>query len=273
MNIVRTKVAVGVLITGTILTVHTNLRCQADRTEFQPSLPTAGIALCLDKESSATVMPNVSNLVKSSPKIIIVNESGNVESIITDNGVEQIQQEVKIESSKEAIDTNIVTEVEEPIQEAVDSNEEAVTNTTSYYRVNDNGCYEVLDYDLQNYLYETCCKYNISDHYELLMAQMFTESGFNSSEISETNDYGLMQINVCNFDWLSESLGITDFLNPYQSIEAGCFMMSGYLNKYSEDTALTAYNMGEGTVKRGIYSSDYSDRVLNNKLKLERIGG
>lgn len=161
-------------------------------------------------------------------------------------------------------ETEVVTEPEaEP--------ETEVKKPYNYYRVNDNGCYAQLDLELQDFLWEMCEKYDISEHYELIMAQMFSESSFKVDIISKSNDYGLMQINKCNHGWLSEILGSDDFTDPYISIEAGCLMISDYLHKYDIAPALVAYNRGESVVKNGVLSSSYSDMVIGNMKKLEVI--
>ena len=143
-----------------------------------------------------------------------------------------------------------------------------------YYKVidtNENNYETTLDYELQDYLYETCKKYGVEEHYELLMAQMYNESRFNPSVISKTHDWGIMQINECNHEWLSKTLGITNFLDPYQSIECGVYMMSGYLKKYPVETALVAYNAGESKVRNGVTSTKYSKRVLGYVSMLTEI--
>ena len=65
-------------------------------------------------------------------------------------------------------------------------------------------------YDLpkkyQDYLWSLCKKYKVTDYYKLFIAQMYHESNFDESVISETNNYGLMQINKCNHSWLSKKL-------------------------------------------------------------------
>ena len=155
-------------------------------------------------------------------------------------------------SSVEEVSTEVITE----------SSEKKLYN---YYTINDEGFYSTLEYEYQDYLWKMCEKYDICGSYELLLAQMYSESSYNPSIVSNTNDYGLMQINICNHEWLSEQLGISDFLNPYSSIEAGCYMMSVYLHKYDAEASLVAYNMGESVVKKGTYSSSYSRRVLENK--------
>ena len=131
-----------------------------------------------------------------------------------------------------------------------------------YYMLVD-GYQSNLPVEYQDYLWELCKQYDVTEHYELFIAQMYRETTFRPSLISDTNDYGIMQINICNHDWLREKLGITDFLDPYQNMKCGIHIMSGYLHKYDDvQKALVCYNMGESKVKKGIYSSRYSREIV-----------
>ena len=129
-----------------------------------------------------------------------------------------------------------------------------------------------LDEELQRFTYEMCEEYGIREYYELMLAIMWKESTFCATTISETNDYGLMQINKCNHDGLREALGTTDFLDPEQNIRAGVYMMSKYLHKLSKSESLMAYNLGLSGAKRrwaaGTYTTEYSRNVL---AKLELV--
>ena len=122
--------------------------------------------------------------------------------------------------------------------------------------------------DLQLYTYNLCEEYDITLHYPLVLAVMGHESRYDEKVISRTNDYGLMQINKVNHNWLREKLSITDFLDAKQNIHAGVYMLSTYLNKYATvNEALMAYNMGEGGARKqwaaGNYSTAYTTKVLN----------
>ena len=142
---------------------------------------------------------------------------------------------------------------------------------TLYY-VNDNGYNSYLDNCYQDYLYEMCIKYEVEEYYPLFLAQMYHESTFRTNVISKTNDYGLMQINVINHQWLGKKLGDDDFLDPYTNIEAGIYMMSSFLHKYNDvEKALVCYNMGEGAVKKGTYSTTYSRGVLEDMSLLVEL--
>lgn len=115
---------------------------------------------------------------------------------------------------------------------------------------------------------DKCTKYDLD--FTLVMGLISVESSFRPSVISKSNDYGLMQINTCNHDWLAKRLGITDFLDPEQNVEAGCYMLSDLLRRYEDETkALMCYNLGEGGARKkwdaGVDSTAYSRKVLENR--------
>lgn len=122
-----------------------------------------------------------------------------------------------------------------------------------------------LSEDLQEYTYYLCQAYYID--FDFAMALMFTESSFKADTISETGDYGLMQINKCNHKSLSSALDISDFTEPYGNIRAGLYILRGLFEKYDEPALVcTAYNMGEYGAsvlwEQGIYETAYSNKVL-----------
>ena len=96
--------------------------------------------------------------------------------------------------------------------------------------------------------------------------------------MSGTGDYGIMQINTVNHEWLREELGITDFLDAEQSIDAGTEMLARLSEKYSDPhKVLMAYNMGEGGAAKlwaqGITSSEYSRDIMARRAEiLESVG-
>jgi len=77
-----------------------------------------------------------------------------------------------------------------------------------------------------------------------------------------------MQINTINHEWLQEELGITDFLDPYQNVMCGIYIISGHLEKTDGDIelALMRYNCGATGAKRlwdkGIYHTDYTRKIM-----------
>ena len=122
-----------------------------------------------------------------------------------------------------------------------------------------------MDEDLQEFIF--CASYGYNIEFPFVMALINQESTFRSDIISDSNDYGLMQINKINHEWLTETLGITNYLDPYENVRAGTYILMNLFEKY-EDPAkvLMAYNMGERTARRfwkkGIFATNYSNEIL-----------
>lgn len=123
-----------------------------------------------------------------------------------------------------------------------------------------------LSYEIQDYIRENCEEYDVP--MELVIAMIEHESSFRADVISKTNDYGYMQINTINHEWLSETLGVSNFLDPYENILCGIYIISGHLEKTDGniELALMRYNCGATGARRlweqGIYSTSYSRSIM-----------
>ena len=111
--------------------------------------------------------------------------------------------------------------------------------------------------------------------FEIALAVIERESSYQPDAVSDTGDFGLMQINICNHRWLYEELGITDVMDPEQNIEAGLYILGQAFQKYDDpDKALMAYNMGDSGMKsawsKGQHSSKYSRAVIETAQALKR---
>ena len=131
--------------------------------------------------------------------------------------------------------------------------------TITYYDV-------PLSHGLQDYIYELCAEEHVP--MSLIIAMIDHESKFNPEAVSETNDYGLMQINEVNHDRLEEQYRCADMLNPYQNVFCGIKVIGSYIETYEDYTkALMAYNMGNYGAKKawdnGITSTAYTEVILN----------
>jgi len=129
-----------------------------------------------------------------------------------------------------------------------------------------------MDEDLQEFIY--CLSYGYNIDFPFVMGLIQTESTFNSSIVSSTNDYGLMQINTVNHEWLQEKLGITDFLDPYQNTRSGIYILRNLFEKYEvPEKVLMAYNMGENGAKKlwdqGIYETNYTRKTMTNISEIQ----
>lgn len=174
----------------------------------------------------------------------------------------------------------------EPSNEIEYNTQELNCNTTAYTVPVEIGCnleytelkqyiyYDIdLPDELQEYTQEVCKEYGIN--YELVLAIMACESQYDSLAISKTNDYGIMQINECNFEHLRNTFGDNiDFMDAKDNITAGVYMLSLVKDYASNDTELLmCYNLGVNGAKRkwnaGIYTTPYTEKVLNQKESLK----
>ena len=119
--------------------------------------------------------------------------------------------------------------------------------------------------DLQEYIQELCAEYEFP-RYDIIVAMIQQESGFQPWALSETGDYGLMQINQCNHPWLRRELGVTDIMDERQNILCGVYIIQQLYHKYDDiGLALMAYNCGETGAGRllaqGTYSTSYSRSI------------
>ena len=129
-----------------------------------------------------------------------------------------------------------------------------------------------LGTDVQAFVFYLCKAYDID--FNFAMAVMQQESGFQADAVSLGGDYGLMQISSVNHGWLSDELGITDFLDPYSNVKAGLYILRSLFQKYeTPEKVLMAYNMGESGARvlwnQGIYETDYTRSVLQIQNNFE----
>lgn len=142
-----------------------------------------------------------------------------------------------------------------------------------------------LSADYQKYAYSLCMQYGIE--YELFLAVMYKESGYNIHALGGGNSYGLCQIHISNHANLRNKLGISDFYDPYDNMTAGAYLLSHYFNaarkrvSSSDDIevyALNAYNMGDGAYytqcfSKGVLHRSYSTSVRAIRDRLKNNGG
>lgn len=130
-----------------------------------------------------------------------------------------------------------------------------------------------LDKETQQFTFYLCKGYDID--WTLVMALMQKESSFRSDVISATDDYGLMQINKCNYKWLTDTIGVTDYLDKEQNIRAGVFVLRKLFEEYTDpNLVLMAYNMGadgaETLWNKGIYTTPYVDDILTYQAEFNK---
>ena len=130
-----------------------------------------------------------------------------------------------------------------------------------------------LEESIQHYILYICSNYDIPP--ELLLALIYVESINDPFAISnDYKNYGLCQINIVNHQWMVDELNITHFLDPYQNIEAGVFILNDIRTKYhpeNDDIWLMMYNTGptkaQELITHGYKSTVYSRLVLSYAQK------
>lgn len=177
-----------------------------------------------------------------------------------------LDQEIKIENDKFVLFPSILTTTVIVDENKTHKNEDETNNENLYYDI-------PLSEEIQSFIFQECRINNISE--KLVISIIEVESDFDASIISNTNDYGLMQINKINHEEIIAKLGITDFLDEKQNIEAGIYMLTQIVSKYDElNQILMVYNNGEAGAKalwdKGIYETEYSRRVIEKMNKLVR---
>lgn len=130
-----------------------------------------------------------------------------------------------------------------------------------------------LSHSLQRFIYEVCADENVP--VALVMAMIDHESHFNPEVVSNTDDYGLMQINAINHEQLEEQYRAANMLDPYQNVFCGIKVIGSYIEKYEDlSYALMAYNMGEYGAKKawesGTVVTSYSETILELMSEYEQ---
>lgn len=200
--------------------------------------------------SSAVVSLNATAGISRELSIMLINAEEEAE--------QQRQEELKLEEEKRKAEEARKKKLEAKKKKKEEERRKYKENHPHYevYDPSDKSWHH-LDTDLQDYLKDLCDENKITEHFPLLLVQLYCESGYKSNLVSATNDYGIAQINSCNHSDLRKELGITDFLDPYQSIKCNVYYMAQFLSEYPPNQALSKYNTGQA-----YNSTAYSRRVL-----------
>jgi soluble lytic murein transglycosylase len=107
-------------------------------------------------------------------------------------------------------------------------------------------------------------EYNVPEY--IIFAVIDVESDFDPMATSSANACGLMQMTPKTFAWLTssehlgENLTSLDLYDPEINIRYGTYYLRYLFTRFHNwDTALAAYNAGEGNVSEWLEDSEYSD--------------
>lgn len=121
-----------------------------------------------------------------------------------------------------------------------------------------------LTNETQDYIFEVSEKYGVPS--AVIVAIIERESNYDPNATGSAGEQGYMQIHPCNFSWLKQTVGVTDFYDPEQNILCGVYMLSGLFEKYGTvNEVLMAYNCGEAGAQRlwnnGVTETEYCTKI------------
>ena len=116
-----------------------------------------------------------------------------------------------------------------------------------------------------------------ADYYGLDRALIFsvvkTESGFDKNAVSDRGAKGLMQLTDSTSEYVAAKKGETDYdiFEPKTNVDFGCFYLRYLFLQFADiETALCAYNAGEGRVREWLNDEEYShDGTTLDKIPFE----
>ncbi len=142
-----------------------------------------------------------------------------------------------------------------------------------------------LTYEQQKFVADLSEEFGIS--FELIISMMKIESNYQTDLISETSDYGIMQLNSKNHDFFAKLSGLKtyDVFNFYDNVTMGVNYLA-YLRDYWIGQGITSqeelyfhminsYNqgcLGYTTYKErtGLLTRSYDQKITAYKSKLEQ---
>lgn len=136
--------------------------------------------------------------------------------------------------------------------------------------------YQNWSTELKQYTQAICDEYDVD--YALALGVIYNESRFQSGlthlNSNGTTDYGLMQVNEVNFDYLHKTLGINsmrELLNDKVGIRCGVQLLA-YHKEYTNDdsSALLRYQIGAGKYKQYLKSGKYSNETHQRVLTYQK---
>lgn len=144
-----------------------------------------------------------------------------------------------------------------------------------YMLMEGEGCYDIaLSKEKQDYVIDICREYGVLP--ELVFAIMDVSCGYDDESISSDGDWGIMQINSVNHEWLKSELKVENILSFRENVLCGVYMLSDYSCRYSDPSMVAmCYRYGENAARRmwreGIYETEYTREIMSVIASLNYI--
>lgn len=136
--------------------------------------------------------------------------------------------------------------------------------------------YQSWSDELKSYTQSVCDEYNVD--YSLALGVIYNESRFQSGlthvNSNGTVDYGLMQVNEVNFDYLNKTLGVrsmSELLDDRTGIRCGVQLLA-YHKQYTgnDSAALLRYQIGAGKYKQYLRKGRYTNQTHQQVLTYQK---
>lgn len=212
---------------------------------------------------------NAANNVQSTMKPVIINEQQEHTKIIkTENGFKQLTRVI------DTIETTSKPKSKTKTTKKSTKKSSSFSKSTKSSKLYTNIPFSAR---FQCWIDDMCKEYGISTN--VVMAVIWKESNFHIRAMGDHGEaYGLMQIQKKWHKARMRRCDAEDLLNCYDNVHVGIDYLAELYrtNNRNWHKTLMAYNGGQAyadkKVKRGIYSSDYSRKVMNkaNQYKKER---
>lgn len=137
--------------------------------------------------------------------------------------------------------------------------------------------YDSWSEDLKSYTMQVSDEYGVD--YSLVLGVIYNESRFKSGlthvNSNGTTDYGLMQVNEVNFDYLHKTLGIKsmkELLNDKTGIRCGIQLLAYHKQAAGSDSAaLLRYQIGAGKYNQYLSNGRTTNKTHQQVLEYQNI--
>lgn len=163
--------------------------------------------------------------------------------------------ETETESETVAEEDQVLSEIDR-YETEIPNSTEAETTEIPLYSVNGT----VLDTDLQEFLFSELSAKGIEYWMPIALAQMYQESTFDSCQITNGIDKGILQYRCIYWEEWCDRAGVEhgDIFNPYKQIEVYCRMVAEWI-RAGETEAKTISNHNTGG-----WNDDFNETYYND---------
>ncbi len=196
------------------------------------------------------------------------NNSWDISQLGTDVPIDSVSEQafITVSENNNAVDvTSGLTDAQSEVAKETQSIKQQFRYYTEFY-YNNRKVSIPLSKSLQKHTFNMAQKYGVG--YELMLALFGCESSWHTASENKNGCIGLGQIHISNLPKLNREIGITDLRDPYQNIEASCYILSNYMKYNSNDTskALMGYHLSQAKANeyfaQNVYETAHTIKIM-----------